>query len=314
MVSELELARSGAGGGHRYNETVVHRFVLHNDAIRKAEEAFLRPGQVGLLSGWGVFTTLRVVHGVLFAWERHWARMQRDAALLRVPLPESAEAVEERLLELVRANGAYEAAMRVAILRNRGGPWEGPGIERAWDLVAFTADLTDWGEGVRLAVAPQARHATGRFAGTKVLSWGFNLALLEEAQSRGFDEVILLNERGEVSECTSANIFAIWGDRVWTPPLDSGCLPGITREILLKEIRLPGIEVAERRLHVQELERADEVLITSTTRNLLPVLEIEGVPLRRRGGAGSLLRRAFEAYIEEYVARRGTTPLRRRAP
>lgn len=294
--------------------TVVHRFVLHNETIREAGEAFLRPGQVGLLSGWGVFTTLRVVRGVLFAWQRHWVRMQRDASLLRVPFPESADAVEKRLLELVQANRAYEAAMRVAILRNRGGPWEGPGIERAWDLIAFTADLTDWGEGVRLAIAPQTRHATGRFAGAKVLSWGFNLALLEEAQSRGFDEVILLNERGEVSECTSANIFAIVRDHVWTPPLSSGCLPGITREILLREIRVPGIEIGERRLHVQDLERADEVFITSTTRDVLPVLEIEGIALRRAGRASSLLRRAFEEYVEDYLARHGAMPATRQAP
>lgn len=293
---------------------MVHRFVLHNDIIREADEAFLKPGQVGLLSGWGVFTTLRVVRGVLFAWERHWARMRRDATTLRVPFPESAEAVEHRLLELVRANEAYDATMRVAVLRNQGGAWEGPGIERPWDLIALTADLADWGEAVRLAVAPQARHAAGRFAGTKVLSWGFNLALLEEAQSRGFDEVILLNERGEVSECTSANIFAVVGTRVWTPPLGSGCLPGVTREILLREIHVPGIEIGERELHVPDLERADEVFITSTTRNLLPVLEIEGVPLRRSGAAGSLLRRAFEEYVEGYVAQRGPTVLTRRAP
>lgn len=291
---------------------MVHRFVLHNETLREAGEAFLSPGQVGLLSGWGVFTTLRVVRGVLFAWQRHWARMQRDASLLRVPFPEGADAVEQRLLELVHANRAYEAAMRVAVLRNQGGPWEGPGIERAWDLIAFTADLTDWGEGVRLAVAPQTRHATGRFAGAKVLSWGFNLALLEEAQSRGFDEVILLNERGEVSECTSANIFAVVGDHVWTPPLSSGCLPGITREILLREIRVPGIEIRERPLHVQDLERADEVFITSTTRDVLPVLEIEGIALRRGGRASSLLRRAFQEYVEDYVAQHGPATVTRR--
>ncbi|MCS6954257.1 MAG: aminotransferase class IV [Bryobacterales bacterium] len=293
---------------------MVHRFVLHNETIREAGEAFLKPGQVGLLSGWGVFTTLRIAGGVLFAWERHWARMRRDAAVLRVPFPPDADAVEHRLLELVRANQAHEAAMRVAILRNRGASWEGPGIERPWDLIALTADLTDWGEAVRLAVAPQARHATGRFAGTKVLSWGFNLALLEEAQSRGFDEVILLNERGEVSECTSANIFAIVGHRVWTPPLSSGCLPGITREILLQELRVPGVEIGERELYLQDLERADEVLITSTTRNLLPVSEIEGLPLPRRGTTGALLRRAFEAYVEEYVAKRRPASVLRRSP
>ena len=90
-------------------------------------------------------------------------------------------------------------------------------------------------------MSANARHAACQFAGTKILSWAMNLTWLESAQARGFDEVILLNERGEVAECTSANIFIANGSQVWTPPLSSGCLPGITREVLLGEIRVPGI-------------------------------------------------------------------------
>ena len=75
-----------------------------------------------------------------------------------------------------------------------------------------------------------------------------NLTWLESAQHRGFDEVILLNERGEVAECTSANLFIANGNQVWTPPLSSGCLPGITREVMLGEIHAAGIQVGEKTL------------------------------------------------------------------
>jgi branched-chain amino acid aminotransferase len=71
----------------------MHRFVLHNGAIREASEKSLSPGQVGLLSGWGVFSTIRVADGVLFAWERHWARMKHDAEHIRVPFPENSDSV-----------------------------------------------------------------------------------------------------------------------------------------------------------------------------------------------------------------------------
>jgi branched-subunit amino acid aminotransferase/4-amino-4-deoxychorismate lyase len=280
---------------------IMHRFLLHNERICETTDKVLSPGQVGLLSGWGVFSTLRVAGGVLFAWERHWARMKRDATLLRVPFPEDSRDVRARLLSLVRANNAGNAVMRVSVVRNRGRFWQAPGVERAYDLIAFTADLTDWGRGVRLAVAPQARHAASMFAGAKILSWGVNLALLEDAQSRGFDEVILLNEHGEVSECTSANIFIVEGDHVFTPPLQSGCLPGVTRDVLLTEIAVAGIEIGERTLRVSDLERADEVLITSSTRNLLPVVSIEGVPLPR-GAVGPSLQKAFQNYTDRYVA------------
>ncbi len=280
----------------------MHRFFLHNGEISEASARTLSAGQIGLLSGWGVFSTLRVVEGVLFAWEKHWARMARDAALLRVPFPREPGTVHERLLALVEANAAYDAVMRAAVVRNKGGMWQGPGIEREFDLIAFTNDLADWGAGARLGVAPKARYSASMFAGTKILSWAFNLAWLEDAQSRGFDEVVLLNERGEVSECTSANIFIVEGDRVWTPPLSSGCLPGVTRSILLHEVRTPGLDIGERALRLRDLEQADEVFITSTTRDLLPVLSIEGVELRRGSEAGRVLERAFAAYVKVYVA------------
>ena len=88
---------------------MLHRFILHNETIRPATDEALSPSQVGLLSGWGVFSTLRVADGVLFAWERHWARIARDAAAFRVPLPDDPEKVRRKMLELVEANGAPTA-------------------------------------------------------------------------------------------------------------------------------------------------------------------------------------------------------------
>ena len=83
---------------------MLHRFILHNDTIREASDPALSPGQVGLLSGWGVFTTLRVADGVLFAFERHWARIMRDAAAFHVPRSRRSAKVRRKLLELVDAN------------------------------------------------------------------------------------------------------------------------------------------------------------------------------------------------------------------
>ncbi|MGA2326793.1 MAG: aminotransferase class IV [Bryobacteraceae bacterium] len=279
----------------------MHRFVLHNDQIHEATESVLMPGQVGLLAGWGVFSTLRVVEGVPFAYERHWERMRRDARALRVPFATDPDYIRSRVLRLIQANGAANATLRVAVVRNGGGIWQGPG-DRDFDLIALTADMKDWGGGVKLSVHAQARHAACEFRGTKILSWALNLAMLEEAQEAGFDEVILLNERGEVSECTSANIFAAQGSQVWTPPLDSGCLPGVTRELLLEEVRVEGISTGERTLLPEDLERASEVFITSTTRGLLPVLSIEGRPVRQAGDIRRRLQEAFGRCVDAYVA------------
>ena len=287
---------------------MLHRFVLHNDRIRDAADPLLCAGQVGLLSGWGVFSTLRIVDGVPFAFERHWARMTRDAAALHVELPADREAVRRKLSELIDANGALEATLRLVVVRNHGGVWEGPSSGQPSDLIALTADSKRWGSAVKLAYVPQARHAANAFAGAKVLSWAMNLTWLESVQAQGFDEAILLNERGEVAECTSANIFVARGSEVGTPPLSAGCLPGITREVLLGEIRAPGIRIAERTILPAELESADEVFITSTTRNLLPVVQVGERKVGRNDQARLALDSAFGDFVKRYVAGHRQTP------
>jgi branched-chain amino acid aminotransferase len=279
----------------------MHRLVLHNDAICEASAKVLAPGQVGLASGWGVFSTLRVVRGVPFAFERHWERMKRDAVTLRVPFPADPGYIHSRLLRLIAANQVENGTARTIVVRNRGGIWE-DSPDRDFDLLAFTAARKDWGAGVKLAVQEQARHAGSRFRGLKCLSWALNLVMLEEAQARRCDEVLLLNERGEVSECTSANVFIARDGKVLTPPLDSGCLPGVTREILLEIAPAEGIPIREKTLHLEDFMTASEVFITSTTRNLLPVVSIDGRPLRLLNQVRDALEAAFERTVDKYTA------------
>lgn len=282
----------------------MHRFVLHNGKIREAAEPGLFVGQLGLLAGWGVFTTLLVSEGVPFAWERHWARMSRDAHLLNVGLPADHQRVEQDLVRLAESNQAAECTARLVIVRNGPGFWQGPSSGQASDVIALTADSKHWSESVRLGIQPHGRYAASEFTHTKVLSWGHNLRWLERAQEQGFDEVILLNEFDRVAECTSANIFAAFGQEVVTPPVEEGCLPGVTREVLVEAIHEPGIRVVERPLTLEDLYKADSVFITSTTRGLLPVREIAGRELRRVGEAGARLGEAFASFVTADIARR----------
>src|SRR2546429_171013 len=153
----------------------MHRYLLHNDGICDSASRTLGAGQVGLLAGWGVFSTIRVYDGVMFAWDRHWQRMQTDARRMRVPFPAEASWLEERLYGLIEANSAREATLRVVIVRNRGGMFEGPGNTRDFDVIAFTRDVHAWGSSVKLGMVANARFAASEFAGTKYLSWAENL-------------------------------------------------------------------------------------------------------------------------------------------
>ena len=283
----------------------MHPYVLYNDQIVRAADPLLRPGQLGLLSGWGVFTTLRIYDGFPFAFERHWRRLSRDAELLHVPLERKSGPVHVGLLRLIEANGENEATLRLCVVRSEGGFWAGPGSGNPSDVIALTNNLQQWKDSVSLSVAANACHAASPFAGTKSLSWAHNLTLVETAKDEGFDEVILLNERGEATECTSANLFAVKYGITCTPPLSSGPLPGVTRAVMLEELDLADAPVIEKVLRLEDLHEADEVFITSTTRELLPVDRILDRELA--GGAAhwpvmEKLRQALRAYIQRYIA------------
>src|SRR5258708_39600710 len=124
---------------------MIHRFLLHNGRVCSSSDLLLSPGQLGLLAGWGVFTTVRVIDGVLFAWDRHWARMSRDATLMHVPMPDPV-ALQQGLARLIEANGQPTCTLRLVIIRNGGGLWEGPARSTECDVVAMTADMKRWGD------------------------------------------------------------------------------------------------------------------------------------------------------------------------
>ena len=283
---------------------MLHRYVVHNDKLMPIEQVRLSPGQAGLLSGWGLFTTLRICDGIPFAFERHWKRLEKDAAHTGLPFPFNAEKVRAQLTELVRANQVKEATARIYCIHNKVGFWQSDEPLPTVDLILYTAALPEYREPTRLALGEQGRHAASPLAGVKVTSWLNNVWHLHEAQRRGFDEVVLLNERGEVAECTAANLFAVRAGQVLTPPLSSGCLEGVTRAILLEIGKDAGVEIEERTLRPEDLFSAQEVFISSTNRSVLGVGQIESHTIADAPGPiTKKLEKAFSAYMAEYLAR-----------
>jgi branched-chain amino acid aminotransferase len=285
----------------------MHRFLLHNDEIRDTADRTISAGQVGFVNGWGVFSTIRVKGGVLFAWERHWARLSRDSALMNVALPADPDQVHHDLGKLVEANHAQNATLRLVVIRNGGVMWEGPPTGRSSDVIAMTANSNQWSDGVKLTYQTGGRYAGSDFSHAKITSWGHNLRFYERAHELGFDECVLLNERGEVTECTSANIFAVHGSEVFTAPVSDGCLPGITRELLLNEVHVPGMRVSEKTLKPEDLENADDVFITSTTRDLVGVSQIGDKKLLACDAVRTKLLAEFRKYLSHYTESRCLT-------
>lgn len=280
---------------------MIHRFVFHNDGLAPIEEVRLSPGQAGLLNGWGLFTTIRIVNAVPFAFERHWKRLKRDAERTHCPFPFEPEKVRASLDQLLRANHVHEGCARIYAVYNQGF-WSSKENFPPTDLILYSSDLPSYREPVRLGLRENGRHAASPLAGVKVTSWLNNVWNLHEAHQEGFDEVLMLNERGEVAECTAANIFCVRGERVYTPPLTSGCLEGITRSVLLEIGARVGAPVAERTLLPEDLYSADEVFISSTNRSMLGVSEINGHRIAGAPGPVTLrLEKTFAEYVREYI-------------
>jgi len=284
---------------------LIHRHIFHNDRIIPIEQARLSPGQAGLLNGWGLFTTLRIFQGEAFAYERHWRRLEKDAVRIRLPFPFDPAQVRRHLSELLAANQVVEGTARIYAIYNSVGFWQSDEPRPPVDLILCTAGLPAHAEQARLNVAAHGRHAASPLAGVKTTAWLTNVWHLAEAQKAGWTEVIMLNERGEVSECTSANIFCVKGGAIFTPPLSSGCLEGVTRGVLIDIAPRAGLQIIERTLTPEDLYSSDEVFITSTNRTLLGVSEIAGHKYSLVAGPlVQKLERAFDTAMREYVAQR----------
>ena len=285
--------------------------MFHNECIIPVENVRLSPGQAGLICGWGIFTTLRIVGGEAFAYERHWRRLEKDAGIVKLPMPHTSAKVRLNLHEVIRANHVTEGCARIYMVYNQVGMWRSDEKFPEVDLIIYTSPLPQYREPVRLTLREQGRHAASPLAGVKSISWLQNVWAVAEAQREGFDEAVLLNERGEVAECTAANIFAVKSGKVYTPPLSSGCLEGVTRGILFEIAPEAGIAVIEQTLKPEELFSAEEVFISSTNRNLIGVGEIAGHKIATGPGPVThQLNELFDTYVTEYVSRRLATASR----
>ena len=282
---------------------MIHRYVFHNDRLVPIDQVRLSPGQGGLLSGWGLFTTMRIFQGEAFAYERHWRRLEKDSGRTRLPFPFDPAQVRRQLNDLLKANQVVEGTARIYMIYNRVGAWQSDEVMPVVDLILCTAGLPPHPEPARLTIGAHGRHAASPLAGVKVTSWLNNVWHLAEAQKAGWSEVVLLNERGEVAECTTANIFSVKDGTVSTPPLSSGCLEGVTRSVLLEIGPRNGVAMIEQTLTPEELYSADEVFITSTNRSLLGVREVAGHKYPTAPGPiAQKLEQAFGVAMLDYVA------------
>jgi branched-chain amino acid aminotransferase len=231
----------------------------------------------GLTVGDGVFETLRVYRGSPFALRRHLDRLARSAAGLALPAPDPAE-LARACTEVVAAGGLAEARLRLTVTGGPG-PLGSPRGTGPPTVIAAVAPLAPVSPAAAVAVAPWPRNERGPLAGLKTTSYAENVVLLAWARERGAEEAIVADTRGRLCEGTGANVFVVHGGRLRTPTLASGCLAGITRELVLA-----ATDAEEVELPLEALATAEEAFLTSSTREVQPVGWVDGRALPRTPG------------------------------
>lgn len=239
----------------------------------------------------GVFETLKVTDAGPFALTRHLRRLASSARALGLVEPDDA-VVRAAVSEVVSANRDAIAGLGRLRITYTGGvaPLGSDRGDAVPSLVVACAATSPWPATTTIATVPWTRNERSAVAGVKSTSYAENVIALEHAHARGASEAVLANTRGELCEGTGTNVFVVVDGIVLTPPLSSGCLAGITRELVLEWF---GGE--ERSLPLSVLTDADEVFLTSSTRNVHPVVRADDRTWDEPGPVSLRLQDAFES-------------------
>lgn len=262
----------------------------------------------GLLLGEGIFETMRAYSGQVFGISRHLRRLQRGAEALGLRLPSASE-LRSATSELLKANKLESARVRMTITSGPGGPGiiTPPDIEPTVVILAHPLELPNeriYRHGIRGVILPIRKFASAPLVGIKSISYGENLAGRRMAADAGGDEGIFLNHLGDLCEGTASNVFLYRYGELLTPDLESGCLPGITREVVLEVALGEGLKVRETAVSPIDLAQAEEAFLTSSTRELMPLVEIDGLPIGS-GTPGPVTARLHKAYRDVVIAECG---------
>jgi branched-chain amino acid aminotransferase len=277
-----------------------------NGRISDQEHALISVFDHGFLYGEGVYETLRTYNGQLFLFDRHMRRLRNSAGMLDLTIPLSDAEIDERFRETMRAAGLgddrlRESYLRILVTRGVGDLSYDPVVCPTPSVVIIVKEHAAppervFEQGVRVALVPIVRNHPGSVNPLIKSNNLLNNALaMQEAFRRGGFEGVMRNYRGELAECTQSNLFVVKHGAALTPTIESGLLPGITREFLFEVGRDLGIPVRDAVLHDDDLLCADEAFLTSTTREVVPIVAVDDHQIGS-GHPGPVTRALLEGY------------------
>jgi branched-chain amino acid aminotransferase len=277
-----------------------------NGRVFDQEHAVISVFDHGFLYGEGIYETLRTYNGLPFLFDRHMRRLRNSANMLALEVPLSDAEVDRRFRETMQSAGLgdgpdREAYIRILVTRGIGELTYDPAACPTPSVVVIvkpnvspSREVFERGVMVSL-VAVVRNHPSSVSPLIKSNNLLNNALAMQQAFRRGGYEGIMRNYRGELAECTQSNLFIVKNGAALTPPLDAGLLPGITREFLFELGAENHISVREQVLRDADLFGADEAFLTSTTREIVPIVHVDDRTVGT-GVPGPVTRALLDAY------------------
>jgi aminodeoxychorismate lyase len=259
--------------------------VFLNGKFVPEEQAVVSIFDRGFLYGDGLFEAIRIRSGKPFRWAQHWDRLQNGADLLKLRIPFASDELLKRAHELSAKNQMPEAILRLCVSRGVGERGYSPkGADKPFLTMAlYPVAIIDLNTPPvrKVFVAKITVPANHPITATKSANKLIHVLARAEADAFGADEALLVNSNGDLAEGTSCNVFWLQGGTVYTPPIESGALPGITRNLVLEicaKASIPTNEVASK---PDVLSKADGVFLSHTTMGVIEVEQVDGKPVKR---------------------------------
>jgi branched-chain amino acid aminotransferase len=282
--------------------------VYINGSFVPRSEAKISVSDHGFLYGYGIFETLRAYNSKLCLLDKHLKRLYEAAEAIGMRAKLEGLDLEKALVETLKANNLKEARIRVTVTNgeNPALPWSDTSgspniIVTAAPYAPFPAEKYE--SGFRIGIASLKRMKQSILSSIKSVNYLLNVMVRIEATAKGWDETILLNDDGFIAEGGGSNVFFVKNGKLFTPPDDSGMIPGITREVVMELAAGLGISVEEKNIKPSELARFEEAFLTNSMIEIMPVVSVadeKGKKITIGGGRpGALTRRLMAAYREK---------------
>ena len=262
----------------------MEEIIYFNGDLIPRSQAKLSPFNHGFLYGYGLFETMRAYGGSIFRLDRHLARLHEAAKTLGIPRELAAFDLEKACHDVLKANNLAEARLRLTVTAGEGDIIPNPDTCSGITVFIVARKLAplppqSYQRGYKAILSSYRRNSRSPLSRLKSTSYLENVLARQEARAAGVDEVVLLNEKNFVAEGSSTNIFLVSEEMLITPSIESGVLPGITREAILELAKSKGIMTVVKQVELGELRTTTESFLTNSILEIMPLTRLGNKPI-----------------------------------